>query len=174
MKMIKYVPEPFSCRCSSDYCVPPRRELLEYFPRSRVRYHKNDPAMYALADSVIAGLGHGQLLTHPSISRQNIDKFRVEIAVMLAHAMAYGLAAPQRCGGQSRNAVVSALTKYIKRIYRFAGGHGIQLPSGQFLGKKKYGYLINDIMDNGWLWDYAEMCNRFYKRKLARGQCEEI
>lgn len=173
MKRVEYDHVPRETRQAKDYHSPSKKDLYHQFPQIRPYYHKNAIAMYALADMVLKRLGYGVLLTHPNTAK-DIDKFQVELSCMLGYALAYGLAAPQRCNNQPRNIVVGELIKFTYRIYRFAGGHKVKLPDWYTLSKKDFGYLIDEIMNDGWVWNYAEMCVKFYERKLARGDCDEI
>lgn len=159
-----------SNKACSDYACPTVDDIKDYFDCHPVRFHHNEPMVYALGEQILRKMGHGDILNAP-MSKNNLDKFLVETVFFLARRIAVFMVVPQRYGGQARNMIATSINSFSGRIYRFRAGHKMPTKTRRQITKRALSILIDDLVDDGYLWNLAEKLVFSYRGRLVRGVC---
>lgn len=173
LTMVETSPEPYRNRACSDYLASSGAELRVIFGRDANRLHKGEHGLTLLAQMILRKLGHVDI-SETHIPIRDLHNFHVEIVGILAKNLAEYMLVPQRYNDEPRNVIAGALTMFMRRIRRFRGGHNLDYMPLYPLTKRKYGYLIDKIMDNGFLWDYAQRWVKRYEWRVKHGYVEPL
>ena len=159
-----------------DYICPSNADLREYFTREGWRLHKRDRRLYLLAERVLCGLGHSDLFYNELefIPLSDISKFHTETVMFLAKRLALYIIAPQQYGHHPRNIISASLNYFTGRMFRFRMGHKLSKKPTRNVSKAKLGLLIDEVLDNVFIWEMAELYVKSHKWRVKHGYCEPL
>ena len=157
-----------------DFVVSSHQELNTLFGSFPQRVHKNNPLLFSLADMVLMRLDHEDILKSDSIKFRDIKNFKVEIITKIARNLAEYILVPQRFNNDPSSVVASSLNLFTYRIGRFRSGHKLPMKTLHPLTKRQFGFLVKDILDNPFIWDYAYAWTERYKWRLEHGYTNPI
>lgn len=170
MSRRRYIQSNKSC---SDYACPTVDDIKNYFDCHPVRFHHNEPMVYILGEQILKRMGHSDILSAP-IKKRDLDKFMIETVFFLARRLAVFMVVPQRYGGQARNMIATSINSFSGRIYRFRVGHKMPTKTRRQINKRALSSLIDDLVDDGYLWHLAEKLVKSYRYRLENGTCEAM
>ena len=159
-----------ACR---DFIVSSQADLRQFFGKDSHRIHKKEFAVYSLGESIVMGLGHGDIF-NADISIRYLENFRVEAAMLLAKHLAEYIIAPQRYGHHPRHAIASSINLFASRIGRFRSGHKLSYKSRRMISKHQLGILVARMCEHSYLWELSERYVTFYHSRLRRGYCDTL
>ena len=165
-----------SGKACGDYACPSTADLRGFFTKEGWRLHKGDNRLYLLAERVLCGLGHSDLFYNDGehIPLSDLNKFYTETVMFLARRLAVYIIAPQRYGHHPRNIIATSLNCFTGRIQRFRSGHKLPFRSRYAISKSSLGHLIDEILDNEFLWSLAEKYVASYKWRLEHGYTDPL
>lgn len=174
MKNDQYPEEMFRGRRCRDWYCPTNAEIRDFFMKEGHRLHHRCHEVYRLADDVLVGLGHGDILDSDLIPLRDRNKFRIEVSQFIAKRLAIYLIKPQRYGNQARNILAVSLNFFTGRIFRFRMGWGLSKKPTRMVSKSQFGLLIDDLVEHEYLWSLAEKYVASYRWRLKHGYCEDL
>ena len=172
LKKVVIDPLPYNVRRCRDYLSYSQKDLREVFGMSFKRGYDRH-MVDSLAYGILRKYDSLDCLAEP-IPFRDRNNFSMEIVSFLARNLALYMLLPQRFGHKSRNVLASAFMRFTRRIQKYRSGHGLSFRTGENLTKKEFGYLIDYLDDQEYLWLLAEHWVQRYHQRVKRGFAEPL